>query len=197
MTLVIASNNTHKIDEIQAMLDAADLNITCLSLRDIGFDTEMIEDALSFAGNALKKAKTVAAHTAHWVLADDSGLCVDELAGKPGIYSARYAGENATDAQNNQKLLSSLAHFPAKAYYHCSIVLMRHLDRAFTTEGQIHGQIIATAQGTGGFGYDPIFYLPEQKCTMAELGPAEKNTISHRHLALHAMLAHIKQVQMN
>lgn len=195
MKLVIASNNTHKITEIQQMLIASDLDVQCMSLQDIAFDKDITEDALRFDGNALKKAKTVAAHTKYWVLADDSGLCVDELNGAPGIYSARYAGENATDQDNNKKLLSALRNFPSKAHYHCSIVLLRHGDSAYTTDGKIHGEIIDSPRGSGGFGYDPIFYLPEQQCTMAQLSTKDKNNISHRHQALKAMIPVLGSLQ--
>jgi len=190
MILVIATHNAHKAQEIEAFFHDSDLKLTCKSLDDIGFGQNIVEDALSFDGNALKKAKLVAQHTHHWVLADDSGLCVDALDQKPGIYSARYAHEHATDQENVVKLLSDIETFPSKAHYHCSMVCMRHEDKVYTTRGAVNGHIISSPKGEGGFGYDPVFFLPNLGQTMAQLTFEDKTKLSHRTQALQDM-AHL------
>ncbi|MCB0272237.1 MAG: RdgB/HAM1 family non-canonical purine NTP pyrophosphatase [Bdellovibrionales bacterium] len=195
MKLVIATTNQHKKNEIQNILTQYQIHVECVSLSEIDFSTEIIEDALTFEGNAIKKAKTVGLQTFEWVLADDSGLCVDALGGNPGIYSARYAGNAATDEQNNQKLIKTLQGVQNRhAYYACALALYHHHDRLFVTQGKIIGEIIDQPEGKNGFGYDPHFYVPQAGCTMASLSSEDKNLISHRTEALRAMIPHLHNI---
>lgn len=195
MVLTLATFNAHKADELSRMLASHDLKIRVQSLKDISFDQDIIEDARTFEGNALKKVKTVGKSVEGWIMADDSGICVDALDGKPGIHSARFAGEAATDEDNLQKLLADLtSQNNRKAYYHCSLVLYKADDQVYVTQGRIHGTLRTQPQGEGGFGYDPIFEPEGFERTMAELSIGEKNRISHRTLALHAMIPHLQRI---
>ncbi len=182
--LVIATGNPGKVREIKAILhDSYD---AVVSMREEGIKIDIIEDADSFLGNAAKKALAVSLCTKWDVVADDSGLCVEGLGGRPGVYSARYSA-GGTDKGNNQKLVeevSLLEEQQRKAYYACAIVLARQGKKVFQCEGRCYGQIILQPRGTQGFGYDPYFYLPAYKKTFGELDPAIKNKISHRAVAL-------------
>ena len=194
MKLIIASNNAHKLTEIKAIL--GDQFEEILSLREAGIDHETVEDCDSFLGNAGKKAREIAALSGCCALADDSGLCVDALGGAPGIYSARYSGTHGDDKANNRKLLEELADVPDAergAHFTCAIVLARPDGSEVAAEGYFYGVIAHDEQGENGFGYDPLFYLPEYGCTSAQLSPEEKNRISHRSRALHALLEKLKQ----
>jgi XTP/dITP diphosphohydrolase len=178
---VLASRNPGKIREIQAML--ADLGIRLFSLNDYPEIPEIVEDGKSFLENALKKGRAVAEATGEIVLADDSGLEVDALRGAPGIYSARYAGNDADDLQNNRKLLHDLKGVPAAnrgAAFRCILVLYPPDGRYEAFEGRWEGRIAEVAVGKGGFGYDPLFFLPEEGMTVAQLSPEVKNRVSHR-----------------
>jgi XTP/dITP diphosphohydrolase len=155
---------------------------------------EVAETGLSFVENAIIKARHAARHTGLAAIADDSGLEVDALGGQPGIYSARYAGLGASDQENLEKLLEDLkeaSEEQRRARYQCLIVYMRHWQdpTPLICQGTWEGCIISTPQGSGGFGYDPIFYLPNHCCTAAELTAEEKNRLSHRGKALRALLA--------
>jgi XTP/dITP diphosphohydrolase len=188
--VVLATGNPGKLREMRAMLQAVPWKI----LPQSEFNCpEAIEDGLSFVENAIKKARHACAFTGLSAIADDSGLEVDALLGAPGIYSARYAGESASDEQNLQKLLLELKHLPQEkrmARFRCVIVYMRHeLDPSpLICEGSWEGRIAGGKQGGNGFGYDPIFYVPALECSSAQLSAAQKNVISHRGLALRALV---------
>ena len=191
MKLIIASNNAHKLVEIRAILgDAFD---EILSLREAGIEHETIEDGETFAANAEKKAREIAELSGCCALADDSGLCVDALGGAPGIYSARYAGVHGNDAANRKKLLRELDGVADRgAHFTCSVALVRPDGEIVRAEGYVFGEIARAEAGEYGFGYDPVFYLPRFGCTMAQLPPEEKNAVSHRSNALHALLEKLK-----
>ncbi len=187
MKLIIASNNAHKLEEIRAILGGAFEQI--LSLREAGIEHETVEDGATFAENAAKKAREIAELSGCCALADDSGLCVDALGGAPGIYSARFAGEHGNDAANRRKLLQEMENTDERAaHFTCSMVLARPDGSTVGAEGYVFGEIARAEAGTNGVGSESLFYLPERGCTMAQLPPEEKNAISHRHNALHALL---------
>ena len=192
MKIVVATTNRHKVWEIYLVLK--DLKIDLVSLETLSNISLPVEDQHSFKGNALKKARAVAKQTGMAVLADDSGLEVDALSGRPGIYSARYAGENATDEENNQRLLKELTGVPHKkrrAHYTCVIALILPSGEEKTFRGRCDGIITTEKRGVGGFGYDPLFYLPRFKKTMAEISVERKNKISHRGRALTRLMIHL------
>ena len=185
MDLVLATTNQNKIREICQILDGRNLNI--ISMNDIPSLPEVEEDGLTFEENARKKALTIAKLTGRLTLADDSGLVVDALNGRPGVHSARYSGEDATPAKNNEKLLHELQDVPAKkrtARFVCVIAIARPSGKMFIAEGRCEGLIARELRGEQGFGYDPLFIVPDREKTFAELGAAEKNKISHRAIAL-------------
>ncbi len=188
-TLIIASNNAHKIAEIKAILDG--LFAPIVSLREAGIDIDVVEDGDTFEANALIKARAIAALCPDSaVLADDSGLEVDALGGQPGVYSARYAGEGHDDAANNEKLLQALADVPddeRSARFVSAIALLRPGLDELVVRGSCDGVIGHAPRGTNGFGYDPLFVFPDRSQTFAELTEDEKNAISHRGRSL-AML---------
>ena len=182
--LVLASHNAGKLKELQAMLGDS------VQLRSIGeFSTvEPEETGLSFVENAILKARNAARISGLPALADDSGLAVDFLGGAPGIYSARYA-DGQGDAANNAKLLEALKDVPEAergAQFVCVLALVRHADDPLPIlcEGLWHGRILTQASGEHGFGYDPLFWVPERDCSSAELSPSDKNLISHRARAM-------------
>ena len=181
MKIVFASSNEGKVREIREMLEG--MGIELISLSNYAGVPEIVEDGKSFQENALKKAKIISEFTGETVLADDSGLQVEVLAGEPGIYSSRYAGEKATDEENNTKLLSKLKNIPQEkrtAFFICVLVLYRKDSSYDYFEGKWNGQIIDERRGNNGFGYDPIFLVPELKMTAAELPAEIKNKVSHR-----------------
>jgi XTP/dITP diphosphohydrolase len=182
--LVLASHNAGKLKELQAMLGES------VQLRSIGefSSIEPEETGLSFVENAILKARSAARISGLPALADDSGLAVDFLGGAPGIYSARYA-DGKGDAANNAKLLDVLKDVPEAergAQFVCVLALVRHADDPLPIlcEGLWHGRILTQASGDHGFGYDPLFWVPERDCSSAELGPGDKNQISHRARAM-------------
>ena len=181
MKIVFASGNEGKVREIREMLEG--MGIELVSLSNYTHVPEIIEDGKSFLENALKKAKIISEFTGETVLADDSGLQVEVLGGEPGIYSSRYAGEKATDEENNAALLAKLRNIPQEkrtAFFRCVLVLYR-IDGSYDCfEGKWRGQIIDERFGNNGFGYDPIFLVPELKMTAAELPAEIKNKVSHR-----------------
>jgi XTP/dITP diphosphohydrolase len=181
MKIVFASSNEGKVREIREMLEG--MGIELVSLSNYAGVPEIVEDGKSFLENALKKAKIVSEFTGETVLADDSGLQVEVLGGEPGIYSSRYAGEKATDEENNTKLLTKLKNIPQEkrtAFFICVLVLYRRDGSYDYFEGKWNGQIIDERRGNNGFGYDPIFLVPELKMTAAELPAEIKNKVSHR-----------------
>ena len=187
--LVIATANTGKLREFRALL--AGLPFEPVSQASLGV-LPIPETGCSFSSNALLKARHAAAATGSAAIADDSGLEVDALGGAPGIYSARYAGEDADDAANNAKLLAALAGVRGperRARYRCALVFVEGpADHSpLTAEGVWEGFILEAPRGAGGFGYDPYFWLPELAATAAELDPAEKNRRSHRGTALRSL----------
>lgn len=186
--LVIATKNAGKVVEIEAAFAALPFEI--VSLASFGEIAEAVEDGATFEANALCKARYYAAQTGCACLADDSGLEVDVLDGRPGVYSARYAGAQASDAQNNAKLLAALAGVPEAqrtARFRCVLAFVGADGAQLLADGCCEGRILAAARGAGGFGYDPLFYLPQLGKTLAEVTVAEKNAVSHRGAALRQM----------
>jgi XTP/dITP diphosphohydrolase len=186
--LVIASNNPGKLREIERILSPLGLEVLPQSVFNI---PEAEEPYCTFIENCLAKARHASEHSGLPALADDSGICVDALNGAPGVYSARFAGEPKSDERNNQKLIESLAHETnRKAHYYCVIVLVRHPHdpQPLIAEGSWKGEIISEPRGSGGFGYDPYFLVPELGKTGAELPMDIKNGLSHRGKALAALV---------
>lgn len=181
---VLASNNKKKIAELQAILSEYIPDVKILSLADIGFEGDIVEDGATFAENAKIKA-SVPASLGYIGVADDSGLCVDYLNGEPGIYSARYSGLG--DKNNNKKLLENLKGVPTEqrtAYFMCAVCCVFPDGRVIDAEGRAYGIILEEEKGDGGFGYDPLFYYPPLEKTFSEIPQEEKNKISHRANAL-------------
>lgn len=192
-TIVLASSNPGKLREFNQLLGGLQIEVLSQSHFKV-VDAE--ETGLSFVENALLKARNAAQHTNLPALADDSGLEVDALRGAPGIYSARYAGIGANDAQNLNKLLSQLqdvAPPQRTARFQCVLVFLRHaLDPTpLICQGTWEGSILEAPRGSSGFGYDPVFYVPSHSCSAAELAPETKNSLSHRGQALRDLLARI------
>ncbi|MBN49003.1 MAG: non-canonical purine NTP pyrophosphatase, RdgB/HAM1 family [Spongiibacteraceae bacterium] len=186
--VVLASGNRGKLREMQQVLGNAGLELLLQTDFDI-IDAE--ETGKSFIENAILKARHASAATGLPALADDSGLCVDALDGRPGIYSARYSGENASDARNNEKLLKELASEDNRsASFICVLALVQHADDPLPLicEGRWRGEILREARGSNGFGYDPLFYIADLHCSSAELEADVKNRHSHRGLALQQLL---------
>lgn len=187
-TLVIATFNRHKAAEISAILPNLPFELRTLAEFPGAGPAE--EDSPTLEGNAVKKAAAAARFTGLWALADDTGLEVDALGGAPGVRSARYSGEDATPARNNALLLSSLAGVPPAgrtARFACVMALASPSGETVTARGTLEGRIAAAARGGAGFGYDPLFELPDGR-TLAELAENEKNAVSHRARALAAIL---------
>ncbi|PWU16522.1 MAG: non-canonical purine NTP pyrophosphatase, RdgB/HAM1 family [Chlamydiae bacterium] len=186
MRLIIASKNIHKIREFRAMLKLFP-KLDLLSLIDFPFYTPQEETGMSFTENSIAKAIHAATQLNAWVIADDSGLVVPALNGEPGVFSHRYAGDNATDKQNRQKLLNSMQHLqdPLRhAYFECVISLASPEGLKKTTTGKVEGVILEKEKGSLGFGYDSIFMKHEYGKTFAQLEETTKNKISHRRKAL-------------
>ncbi|WP_457674897.1 XTP/dITP diphosphatase [Thiolapillus sp.] len=188
--IVLASNNQGKVREIGQLLANRNMEVLPQSAFDI---PEIEETGLSFVENAILKARNAAAHSGLPAIADDSGLEVDALNGAPGIYSARYAGPGATDADNNAKMLEALADVPDEARtarFQCLMVYMRHAEDPVPVicQGSWEGRILRAPRGENGFGYDPLFFVPEKNCSAAELPAEIKNAMSHRGKALQCLL---------
>ena len=198
--LLIATNNAGKVDELRDLL--AEAGIQPVTPREIGLSLEVEEDGSTYAENASKKAKLFAQASGLLSLADDSGLEVEALGGAPGLYSARYSPKaGATDADRREFLLQNLraaqAPPPWEARFHATLALAMPGGRVELAEGFCSGEIITEERGTGGFGYDPIFLLPELGLTMAELGREAKNRLSHRGRALRAALPLLETMFMD
>ena len=182
--IVIASSNAKKIREMNELL--IKFNLQAISQQEFGV-TDAEETGLTFMENALLKARHAAKQTGKPAIADDSGLCVPALGGAPGIYSARYSGKHGDDKANNDKLLQNLSNLEKRnAYYVCAIAYLHHPEDPLPilAQGLWYGEILLDGRGTNGFGYDPLFYIPQLGKTAAEMEAKEKNCISHRALAL-------------
>jgi len=185
MELVVATKNKKKLEEIKEILKG--LNLKIFSLVDYPKTPRIIENGKTFRENAVKKAVKIAKFTQKLTLGEDSGLCVDALEGKPGIYSSRFAGKDKSDRKNNLKLLKLLEGLPVnkrKAHYYCAVALADKNGLVGVAEEKCSGFIGFTLKGNFGFGYDPLFVIPEYKKTFAQLGPAIKHKMSHRFRAL-------------
>jgi len=191
--IVLATRNQGKVKEFQRLLAPLGWDVT--SVDAFPEAPEVVEDGKTFEENALKKAKTISDVLGVAAIADDSGLEVDALGGAPGVYSARYAGEQATDEQNWRKLLDELKEVPLEkrtARFRCTLAFVQPGQAPVIASGTCEGVIIHNPQGQHGFGYDPVFFLPDRLCTMAQLNPEEKNKISHRAKAMQALLSKIR-----
>jgi XTP/dITP diphosphohydrolase len=191
--VVFASNNAGKVREVAAMLAPLGVELVPQSFYYV---PPAEETGLTFVENAIIKARNASRHTSLPAIADDSGLEVDGLDGEPGVRSARYAGEDADDDANNRRLVEELADVPEtarSARFQCAMVYLRSADDAtpLIAQGTWHGRVIEEPRGGNGFGYDPHFFIPELARTAAELSAAEKNLISHRALALQALMAQL------
>ncbi|MDI9441651.1 MAG: XTP/dITP diphosphatase [Firmicutes bacterium] len=193
--LVIASGNRNKIEEIRDLTKGLGLEV--VGIHDLGDFPPVIEDGATFRDNARKKALETARLVQELVLADDSGLEVDALGGAPGVYSARYAGVDGDDEANNRLLLHKLEGIPLEqrgAQFRCVMALAAPTGEVEYSEGICRGIITFEPRGNSGFGYDPLFLVPEYGKTFAELGPEIKNTISHRSMAMAGMLKLLSRV---
>lgn len=182
---MVATGNRHKVEEIRAIL--ADLPVAVRSLAEFPGAPEVVEDGATYRENALKKARSVATFTGRPALADDTGLEVDALGGQPGLHAARFAGEGCTFQDNVRKLLRLMEGVPSArrgARFVCVLALVLPGGCEEVVEGELHGRITESQAGAGGFGYDPVFYVPEAGRTLAELTAEEKNRVSHRRRAL-------------
>ena len=203
MKVVLASGNAGKLKELGAML--APFEMTLQAQGELGIEPAP-ETGCTFIENALEKARHASRVSGLPAIADDSGICVDALDGAPGVYSARYAGEDASDAANNAKLIAALTEGGAlaadgapsprtAAHFYSVVVLLRHPEdpTPLVAAGRWRGQITGRASGSNGFGYDPHFWLPERRLTSADLAPEEKNRISHRALAVAALTSQLSE----
>ena len=192
-TLLIATRNAGKLEEISRLIAGAP--IQTVSLADVGVDREVDETGETFEANSTLKASTYARLSGLPTLADDSGLEVDALGGEPGVRSSRYAGDNATDADRVAFLLGRLQNEgrgPWRARFRCVIAIAWGHDEVELHSGVCEGMVIDTPRGSNGFGYDPVFLIPELGRTMAELSPAEKNRVSHRGMAVRKAAATLR-----
>ena len=193
--IVLASNNPGKAREIGQLLSGLNMQVVPQSDYNV---VEAEETGLTFIENAILKARNAALHTGLPAIADDSGLEVDALKGAPGIYSARFAGANAGDQDNLNKLLAdlaSLSNVPRTARFQCLMVYLRHADdpTPLICQGTWEGEITTEPRGENGFGYDPVFFVPNEGCTAAELDAQRKNSLSHRGQALRCLLDKLRQ----
>ncbi|MEX2584132.1 MAG: RdgB/HAM1 family non-canonical purine NTP pyrophosphatase [Gemmatimonadota bacterium] len=205
MPIVVATRSDHKLEELRQLVGSAE-QVDIVSLSDLGLpaspEEESIEAFDSFEANALAKARYFCRRTGHAVLADDSGLCVDALDGAPGVFSKRFSGRTdltglELDLSNNRHLLDSLAtveNCRRDAHYVCVIALVTPRGDKALFRGTVHGRILERPRGEGGFGYDPLFFVPELDRTFAEVPQVEKNRISHRANAVRAALPRLRQI---
>ncbi|MEA3422592.1 MAG: XTP/dITP diphosphatase [Bacillota bacterium] len=193
--VILASNNSHKLEEMKKILN--DFNYEVVTMEEAGLiDFEIVEDGKTFEENSLIKAKAVLEKLGELTIADDSGLVVEYLDGEPGVYSARYAGENVSYEDNNKKLLRVLEEVPfleRKAKFVSVVTMLFPSGDEIVARGEVEGNITLTESGENGFGYDPLFYIPELKKTFAELSSEEKNEISHRARALKILKEKLNQ----
>lgn len=195
MKMVLASKNPHKLVEIQKIVERFDIQLVLES--ELGVDIDVEETGTTFEENSLLKAKAVMEATGLPALADDSGIAVDALNGAPGVYSARYGFDDSLDDWGRlQLLLKNTENVPdgqRQAQFVCVITLMTPDGQVIQTRGEVHGELLRTPAGTGGFGYDPIFYYPPLGKTLAEVAPEEKNQVSHRARALKVLYEKMKE----
>lgn len=193
--LIVASKNKGKLKEIEEIV--REFGFEVISMSDRGYNDDIEETGSTFEENALLKAKEIFSKTKEPVIADDSGLEVEFLGNAPGVYSARYAGENATDKEKNLKILSQLKDVPfekRKARFVCVIAAILNENDFFLVKGVCEGYIGTEEIGENGFGYDPIFYMPEFNMTTAQMEPKQKHLISHRGKALKLMIEELKKI---
>ncbi len=198
-TWVLASNNKGKLSEFKRLFADVNLNVTIIPQGQLDIE-DAVEDGLSFVENAIIKARHASRISGLPAIADDSGLCVPALGNAPGIYSARYAGEHGDDANNNTKLIADLQPIRAQnpdsaisGMFVCVLAMVRHADDPLPiiAQGLWHGEILTSPHGDGGFGYDPLFWLPELQASAASLSAEDKNNISHRGQAIRLLLAQL------
>ncbi|HHY23216.1 MAG TPA: XTP/dITP diphosphatase [Clostridiaceae bacterium] len=192
--IIVATKNKGKYHEIKEIL--TDMPFNVLSMEDMNLDIDIVENGNTFEENSLIKAREVCKLTGDIVIADDSGLEIDYLNGRPGIHSSRFGGENTTDEERNRKLLTILEKVPfekRKARFVCVIAVVYPEGNYFTVKGTCDGYIDFEPKGKNGFGYDPIFYVPEYDMTTAQMEPKEKHKISHRGKALKLMIEELKR----
>lgn len=190
MKIILATFNKHKLFEISQLIGSTDIEL--LSLEDIGYEEEIIEDGKSFIENALIKAETIYNKYRIPTLADDSGICIDALGGEPGIHSARFAGENTSSSEKNRLIIDMLKDKEDRnAHYTCALAYIDETEK-FIVEKYCHGEIIDQEKGKEGFGYDPIFFIEAYNKTLAEIPLDEKNKISHRGQAFREFKKHIE-----
>lgn len=193
---VLASNNKGKLSEFKRLFAEANLDVNIIPQGQLDIE-DAIEDGLSFVENAIIKARHASRISGLPAIADDSGLCVPVLGNAPGIYSARYAGEHGNDAKNNAKLVTDLqlmrGEQPIQGMFVCVLAMVRHADDSLPiiAQGLWQGEILEAPHGDGGFGYDPLFWLPDLQATAASLSAADKNRISHRGQAIKQLLAQL------
>ena len=196
MELILASKNAHKAKEMQAILGDG---FKLITQSDAGYgDVDVVEDGSTFEENAIKKAVAIMKASNKPSIADDSGLCVDALSGRPGVYTARFAGEGATDDENIKKLLTELEEVPCEkrtARFVCAIAVAFPNEEMKVYTGECEGYILTKKQGDNGFGYDPIFFVPKYQKSMAELDGESKNSISHRFNALNKLKIELSNVR--
>lgn len=187
-TIIFATGNKNKLIEIREILKGTGFDI--VSMKEAGYNVDIVEDGTTFLENALIKARTIAKLSGQITMADDSGLVVDALNGEPGIYSARYMGEDTPYSIKNAEILRRMQEVPEEertARFMCAMAAVFPDGKELTAVESFEGRIAHEIAGANGFGYDPIFYVPEKGCTSAELTPEEKNAISHRGKALRKM----------
>lgn len=195
MDIYIASNNSKKVDELERLLGGEGLSINIHSAKKVGGMPEVEENGKTFEANARLKVEALEKKVPDgaWILGDDSGLCVNALNGAPGIYSARYSGEDATDHSNNEKLLRELKGKDDRgAYFYCALVLRQKMGAELVFSGMCRGKILEKINGEAGFGYDPLFVPNGCSETFAQMGPTQKDLESHRGGALRQLIAYIR-----
>lgn len=191
LDIVLATQNAHKVEEVQRIISSLCRGVTIHSLANWPDAPNVVEDGATFASNALLKARAIAKHTGMPTMADDSGICVDALNGMPGIFSARWSGAHGRDKENLQLLLDQLSDVPDSrrgAQFVCAVALVTPQGDERVVEGVVEGEVVRHPRGVDGFGYDPIFQPYGFDRTTAELGPEEKDAISHRGQALRAFV---------
>ena len=198
MKLVVATRNRYKVREIAVLLAEAGLDIDAVTVDEVAPTAQLVEDEDTFEGNALAKARQASVACGLPAIADDSGIEVDALGGAPGVRSARWAGEPCDDARNNQKMLREMAQVSAEkrsARYRCAAAFVDGAQKhEVVRSGGCEGVLLTEARGTGGFGYDPLFFIPSLGRTMAEIDLAEKNRLSHRAVAFRALAQALRKV---